>query len=96
MLQRVEEASLGIAACRLPASDDGAGRPVEPSADLGVEAETGQPALHVATLSLVEAYLIFGFLRCFEGRRIDGRQHVSVGRARTGFGNICTDEKSQD
>jgi hypothetical protein len=98
MLQRVEEASLGIAACRLPASDDGAGRPVEPSVDLGVEAETGQPALHVATLSLVEAYLIFGFLSCLvgKGRRIDGCQQVAVGRARTGFGNTCTDEKSQD
>src|ERR1700675_1082052 len=98
MLQRVEEASLGIAACRLPASDDGAGRPVDPSADLGVEAETGQPALHVATLSLVEAYLIFGFLSCLVGRghRIDGCQQVAVGRARTGLGNICTGENSQD
>ena len=57
MLQRVEEASFGIAACRLPTRDDGAGRLVEPSVDLGVEAETGQPALYVATLSLVEANL---------------------------------------
>ena len=98
MLQRVEEASLGIAASRLPARDDGAGRLVEPSVDLGVEAETGQPALHVATLSLVESYPIFGFLRCLvgEGRRIGGCQQVAVGRARTGFGNICTDENSKD
>ena len=64
MLQRVEEAGPGIAACRLPASDDGAGRLVEPSVDLGVEAETGQPSLHVAALSLVEWDPIFGFLRC--------------------------------
>ena len=64
MLQRVEEAGPGIAACRLPTRDDGAGRLVEPSVDLGVEAETGQSALHVATLSLVESYLIFGFLSC--------------------------------
>src|ERR1700730_1980703 len=98
MLQRVEEASLGIAACRLPASDDGAGRPVDPSADLGVEAETGQPALHVATPSLVEAYLIFGFLSCLLGnaRRIDGCHQVAVGRAQTGFGDTCEDENSQD
>src|ERR1700692_392070 len=98
MLQRVEEASLGIAACRLPARDDGAGRLVEPSVDLGVEAEPGQPALHVATLSLAESYPIFGFLSCLKGkgRRIDGCQQVAVGRARTGFGNICTDENSQD
>ena len=71
---------------------------VEPTADLGIEAETGQPALHVATLSFVEAYLIFGFLSCLVGddRRIDGYQQLAVGRARTGFGNVCTDEESQD
>ena len=98
MLQRVEKASLGIAARRLPARDDSAGRLVEPTADLGIEAETGQPTLHVAALSLVEAYLIFGFLSCLVGndRRIDGCDQVAVGRARTGIGNICTDEKSQD
>ena len=61
MLLRVEKASLGIAACRLPARNDRPGRLVEPSVDLGVETETGQPALHVATLALVESYLIFGF-----------------------------------
>lgn len=98
MLQRVEEASPGIAARGLPARDDGAGRLVEPTADLGIEAETGQPALHVATLSLVEAYPIFGFLSCLVGndRRIDGCQQVAVVRARTGIGNICTDDESQD
>ena len=52
MLLRVEEASLGIAARCLPARDEGAGWLVEPTADLGIEAETGQPALYVATLSL--------------------------------------------
>ena len=98
MLQRVEEAGLGIAACRLPASDDGPGRLVEPTADPGIEAETGQLALHVATLSLVEAYLIFGFLSCLVGnsRRSDGRELVAVGRARTGFDDSCTDENSKD
>ena len=98
MLRRVEEARLGIAVCRLPARDDGAGRLVEPTVDLGVEAETSQPALHVATLSLVEAHQIFGFLSSLLGkrRRIDGCQQIAVGRARSGFGNICTCENSQD
>jgi len=98
MLQRVEEASPGIPPCRLPTRDDGTGRLVEPSADLGVETETGQPALHVATLSLVEANLIFGFLSCLVGNdcRIDGCHQVAFGRARTGYGNICTDENSHD
>ena len=74
MLERVEEAGPGIAACPLPARDDGAGRRVELSVDLGLEAETGQPALHGTALFLVEADLIFGFLSCFvgKGRRIDG------------------------
>ena len=35
---------------------------VELSVDLSVEAQTGQPALRVATLSLVEADLMFGYL----------------------------------
>src|ERR1700682_624282 len=98
MLQRVEEAGLGIAACPLPARDDGAGRLVELSVDLGVEAETGQPALQVATLSLVEADLIFGFLSRFvgKGRRIDGCRQVAGGRVQTGFGSIRTDENSKD
>ena len=68
MLQRVKEAGLGIAACLLPARDDGAGRLVELSVDLSVKAETGQPALHGASLSLVEADPIFGFLSCFVGK----------------------------
>src|SRR6266404_797057 len=98
MLRRVEEAGLGIAACPLPARDDGAGRLVEFSVDLGVEAETGQPALHGASLSLVEADLIFGFLSCFvgKGRGIDGCRQLAGGRARTGFGSIRPDENSQD
>ena len=74
MLRCVEEAGRGIAARALPARNDGAGRWVEPAIDLGVEAETGQPALHVATFSLVETDPIFVFLGCFVGkdRRIDG------------------------
>src|SRR5712671_64535 len=102
MLRRVEEAGLGIAACRLPARDNRAGLLVELSVDLGVEAETGQPALDVATLSLVEADPIFGFLSrfgCFVGKapRFYGCRHVVAdGRARTGFAGICTDENSQD
>src|SRR5512144_2151388 len=98
MLQRIEEASLGIAACRLPTRDHGAGRLVEPSIDLGIEAESGQPALHVATLRLVETYPIFGFPSCLvdRGRRIGGCQQIAVGHARTGFGAIRTDENSKD
>src|ERR1700719_3411468 len=97
MLERVEEAGPAIAACPLPARDDGAGRRVELSVDLGVEAETGQPALHVATLFLVEADLIFGLLSCLVGRsrRIDGCRQVAGCRARTGFGSIRADENSQ-
>src|SRR6266700_7579969 len=68
MLQRVEEAGLGIAACRLPARDHSAGRLVELSVGPGVEAETRQPALHVFTHCPVEADLIFGFLGCFVGK----------------------------
>src|ERR1700722_2342391 len=98
MLQRVEEAGLGIAVCPLPARDDNAGRVVELSVDLSVEAETGQAALHVATLSLVEADLIFGFLSCFVGkdRRIDGCRQVACGRAQTGFDSIRADENSEN
>src|SRR3954451_22471162 len=98
MLLRVEEAGLRIAACRLPARDDGAGRFVEPSVDLGVEAETGQRALHVAALSFVEADLIFRDLGCFggSGRRIGGCHQVAVSRARTGYGGVCADENSQN
>src|SRR5882672_8534409 len=98
MLRRVEEATLGIAARPLPAHDHGAGPFVEPSVHLGVEAQTGQPALHVTTLSLVEADLIFGFLICLagQGRRIGGCRLVAWGRARAGFDSICADENSQD
>src|SRR5580692_12213072 len=98
MLQRVEEAGLGMAAFHLPAHDRGARRLVERSVGFRAEAKSRQPALHLATLSLVEADLIFGFLSCFvgKGRRIDGCQQVAVGRARTGFGSIRTDENSQD
>src|SRR6266480_5385118 len=98
MLQRVEEAGVGIAACPLPARDGGAGRLVELSVDPSVEAKTGQPALHGASLSLVEADLIFGFRSCFvgKGRRIDGCRQVAGARAQTSFGSIRTDENSQD
>src|SRR3977135_3272741 len=98
MLQRVEEASLGIAASRRPTRDDGAGRLVEPSVDLGVEAETGQPALHVAPLSLVKPHLIFGFLRCIvdKGRGIGRCQQVPGGDSWTGFRSICPDENSKN
>src|SRR3954453_20876709 len=101
MLLRVEEAGLRIAACRLPARDDGAGRLVEPSVDLGIEAETGQRALHVAALCLVEANLIFGLLSCLRGngggngRRIGGFYQVALSRARAGCGSGCTDENSK-
>src|SRR6478735_3786052 len=98
MLQCVEEASLGIAACRLPTRDDRAGRLVEPPVDFGIEPETGQSALHVATFSLVESYPILGFLSCLvdKGRRIGRCQQVPVSHARTGFDNICTDENYKD
>ena len=98
MLRRAEESSVGIAASRLPTRDDSAGRLVEPSVDLGIEAKTGQPALHVAPLSLVKSYLIFGFLSCLvdKGRRIRGCQQVTVGHARTGVGNICTGKNSKN
>ena len=58
----------------------------------------GQPALHVATLTLVKADLIFGFLSTLldNVRRIGGRQQLPVGHARAGFGNICTDENCKN
>jgi len=98
MLERVEEAGLGIAAGALPAHDDGAGRLVELSVNLGVKAETGQPALHGTSLSPVEADLIFVFLSCFvgKGRRIVGYRQIAGGRAQTGFGSIRADKNSQD
>ena len=90
MLQRVEEAGPGIAACRLPAPDDGAGRFVESCVDPGVEAESGQPACTSRRFA-VEAELIFGRLSCFVGkdRRIDRCREVADSRARTGPGSIC-------
>ena len=98
MLRRAEEPSVGIAASRLPTCDDGAGRLVEPSVDLGVEAESGQPALHVAMLTLDKTDLIFGLLSAFldNGRRIGGRQLLAVGHARAGFGYICADENCKN
>ena len=98
MLQRVEKAGLRIAACALPARDDGAGLVVELAVDLGVEAETGQPALHLAPLSFVEADLILAFLSCLVGkdRRIGRCRQAAVDRARTGFGRVRTDEKSRN
>ena len=67
MLGRIEEAGSGIAAGVLPARDRGAGLVVELAVDFGVEAETGQPALHVAAPGLVEADLVFGDLGGFLG-----------------------------
>ena len=98
MLRRAEEPGVGITASRLPTCDDGAGRLVEPSIDLGIEAEPGQPALHVATLCLVKADLILGFLSALLDNfgRIGGGQQLAVGHARAGFGNICTDENCKD
>jgi len=98
MLRRAEEPGVWIAASRLPTCDDGARRLVEPSIDLGAEAEACQPALHVATLTLVKTDLIFGFLSTLldNVRRIGGRQQLPVGHARAGFGNICTDENCKN
>src|SRR6266850_3738872 len=62
VLQSVEVAALGIAAGGLPARDHGTGPLIELAGDLGVEAEPGQAALHVAALALVEADLVLGGL----------------------------------
>src|SRR5206468_12589998 len=85
VLQLVEVAALGIAAGGLPARDHGTGPLIELAGDLGVEAESGQAALHVAALALVEADLILGGLVRFllEGRGIDARALVAGG---IGFG----------
>ena len=83
VLKLVEKAALGIAAGGLPARDDGAGLLIELAGDLGVEAEPGEAALHVAALALVEADLILGGLAGLlgEGRRLDtGRQVAGRGR----------------
>src|ERR1700722_4874341 len=98
MLYRVEEASGGITVCPLPAGDCRAGILVELPCCLCMEATTVQSPLHVATLPLVEADLVFRFLSCFvcKGRRIDGRGHVAGRDDQTGFGSIRTDENPQD
>src|SRR4030081_2913275 len=62
VLQLVEVAALRIAAGGLPARDHGAGLFIELAGDLGVEAEPGQTALHVAALAFVEADLVLGGL----------------------------------
>src|SRR5205814_9974272 len=85
VLQLVEVAALGIAAGGLPARDHAAGSLIELAIDLGVEAEPGEAALHVAALALVEADLILGGLVRFllEGRGINARAQVAGG---IGFG----------
>ena len=97
MLRHVEEASFGIAARRLPARDNGAGRLVEFSVRLGIEAEARQAALNVATFCLVEPDPVFGFLaRVGEDRGVDGCHLIADVCTRTGFGNASTDESYQD
>jgi len=54
VLELVEISAGGIAACRLPSPDHRAGLVVELARDLGIEAKTGQPALHIATLTAIE------------------------------------------
>jgi hypothetical protein len=82
MLCRVEETSRGIAVGLLPPSNRGTGLLAELACCLGIEAETVQPPLHVATLSLVKADLIFRLLSRFvsEGRRFDRGRHIARGR----------------
>src|SRR2546421_5430586 len=81
VLQPVEVAALGIAAGGLPARNHAAGSLIELAGGLGVEAEPGEAALHVASLALVEADLILGGLVRFllEGRGIDARGQVAGG-----------------
>src|SRR6476659_4423351 len=85
VLQLVEVAALGIAAGGLPACDHAAGGLIELAGGLGVEAEPGEAALHVAALPLVEADLVLGGLVRFllEGRGIDACAQVAGG---IGFG----------
>jgi hypothetical protein len=80
MLCRVEEASRGIAVRPLPPSNRGTGLLAELPCCLGIEAKTVQSPLHVATLSLVKADLIFRLLSCF-GVKADcaGRSSASLG-----------------
>ena len=54
VLELVDISAGGIAACRLPSPDHRAGLVVELARDLGIEAKTGQPALHIATLTAIE------------------------------------------
>src|SRR5579863_384652 len=98
MLRGVEEAGLRIAVFLLPALDGGAGRFVELSVDLGVKPELGQPTLHIATLRLGEADLIFGFLICIvgEGRRIDGCRYFAGSNAQTGFSSVRAGDDCQN
>src|SRR5215208_2981351 len=81
VLQLVEVAALGIAAGGLPARDHAAGGRIELAGGLGVEAEPGKAALHVAALALVEADLVLGGLVGFilECRGIDARAQVAGG-----------------
>jgi len=81
VLQLVEEAGLRITAGSLPAGDHGAGGVVELAGGLDVEADPGQPALHVAALRPVEAELVFGDLIRFlgEGGGIDAGGQVAGG-----------------
>src|SRR6202012_5002590 len=78
VLQRVEIAGDGIAARGLPALDHGAGVLVELAGRLGVEAEAGQAALHVAALAAVEPNLVFAGLVGVlgEGVGVDGSRQV--------------------
>ena len=86
VLQPVEVAALGVAACGLPARDHRARRLVEDAGHLGVETEAVEPALHVAALALVEPDLVFRGLVGFRlerlginpGREIAGRLRVSA------------------
>src|SRR6202022_3411517 len=85
VLQFVQKASAGIAACRLPTLNDRAGGIIELAGDLGIESKTGQSALNIATLALVKANLVFGELRGFVGksRGIDACGQIAGRRAWT-------------
>ncbi len=84
VLQGVEIAGGGITARGLPALDHGAGLVVEPAIRLGVEAEPGQTALHVAALAPIQPDLVFGGLVCFlgKGRGVDGCRQIAGGGRR--------------
>src|SRR5262249_39134878 len=83
VLKLVEIPAGGIAACRLRSPDGRAGLVIELAGNRGIEAKTGQPALHITTLAAIEPDLVLrelvGILG--EGRRVDGCQiarHVLV------------------